>query len=85
MIKNKQFEGEIIVKNPPAKNSRELINLIKSFSRRAYERDVLDRLIEIKNTAEGLKITTTENHLAVKLGKKIQQDFKPSTKKIYYS
>lgn len=85
MIKNKQFEGEIIIKNPPAKNFRELVNLVKAFSRRAYERDPMDRLIEIKNADGELRITATENHLAVKLAKKIQQVFKPSTTKISYS
>ncbi len=91
MIKNKQFEGEIVIKEIPLKIHDDLVNLVKSFSRRAYQRDSMDRLIEIKDiSSKNLKITTTENQLAVKLAKKIQEVFKSSTKlrprmKISYS
>ncbi|MEK7555588.1 MAG: NMD3-related protein [Patescibacteria group bacterium] len=85
MIKNKQFEGQIEIINIPLKISEELINLIKSFCRRAYERDPMDRLIGIKNTKGGLEATTTENQLAVKLAKKIKQTFKKVDMKISYS
>ncbi len=96
MIKNKQFEGEIIIQNAPAKIQNELTNLIKSFSRRAYERDPMHRLIEIKNigvnqrtnqrqSASTLRITVTENQLAVKLAKKIKEVFKKVNYKVSYS
>ncbi len=85
MIKNKQFEGEIIVKNVPEKIKKDLINLIKAFSQKAYERDPMDRLIAIKETKEGTRITTTENQLAVKLAKKIKDVFKKVNMKISYS
>lgn len=76
MIKNKQFEGEIIIKNIPIKIKSDLINLAKTFSKRALERDPMHRLIDIKEAKDGLKITTTENQLAVKLAKKIKETFK---------
>ena len=85
MIKDKQFEGEIIIQNAPAKIQNELTNLIKSFSRRAYERDPMHRLIEIKNSPRGTRITTTENQLAVKLAKKIKETFKRVDYKVSYS
>ncbi len=85
MIKNRQFEGEIIIKNIPIKIKSDLINLAKAFSKRAFERDPMDRLIEIKETKDGLKMTTTENQLAVKLAKKIKETFKKAELKIAYS
>lgn len=85
MIKNKQFEGEIAVQNAPAKILNELIRLVEKFGQRAYKRDPLDRLIEIKKTKEGLKITATENQLAVKIAKKISDVFKKAKTKITYS
>lgn len=85
MIKNKQFEGGVVVQNAPAKILNELIRLVEKFGQRAYKRDPLDRLIEIKKTKEGLNITTTENQLAVKIAKKIGDVFKKTKTKITYS
>jgi NMD protein affecting ribosome stability and mRNA decay len=85
MIKNRQFEGEIIVKNIPGKIKNDLINLAKTFCRRAFEVDPMDRLIAVKEAKEGLRITTTENQLAVRLAKKIKQTFKKVEMKISYS
>ncbi|OGY67824.1 MAG: hypothetical protein A3I24_01465 [Candidatus Harrisonbacteria bacterium RIFCSPLOWO2_02_FULL_41_13b] len=50
MIKNKQYEGRIVIKNVPEKSMVKLEELINGFCRRAYERDPMDRLIEIKKT-----------------------------------
>lgn len=85
MVQNKQFEGQIEIINVPQKIVVELENLIKSFCRRAYERDPMDRLIEIKKIKRGLEVATTENQLAVKLAKKIKQTFKKAEMKISYS
>ncbi len=90
MIKNKQFEGQIEITNIPQKISKELINLINSFCKRAYGRDPMDRLISInqpKNQRQSasLIITLTENQTAVRLAKKIKQTFKKATMKISYS
>lgn len=85
MIKNRQFEGEIIIKNIPIKIKSDLINLAKIFSKRALERDPMDRLIAVKEVKGDLTITTTENQLAVKLAKKIKETFKKAELKITYS
>lgn len=85
MIKNKQFEGEIIIENIPLGTYNNLVNLTKAFCRRAYGIDPLDRLIEIKKIKQGLRITVTENQLAVKLAKKIKQVFRKVDMKISYS
>lgn len=96
MIKNRQFEGEIIIKNIPVKIKSDLINLAKIFSKRAFERDPMDRLIKIEEirvnprldphqSASVIRMTTTENQLAVKLAKKIKETFKKAELKITYS
>lgn len=75
MIKNNQYEGEVVIKNTPIKLKEELINLVKGYCRRAYLRDPLHRLIEIKNNNQGIQVTVTENELANKLAKKIKETF----------
>lgn len=75
MTKNHQFEGEVTITNVPQKLRAELINFIEGFCERAYDRDPMDRLIEIKRGKDGLVVTTTENQLANKLGKKIKNLF----------
>lgn len=85
MIKNKQFEGEIVIKNAPVKIKNDLKHLIESFCKKAYERDPMDRLIAVKEANGNLIITTTENQLAVKLAKKIKETFKKAEVKIAYS
>lgn len=90
MLKNKQFEGEIIIKNAPLKIVNDLKHLTESFCKKAFKRDPMDRLIEIEDkiprkSASVIRITTTENQLAVKLAKKIKETFKKAEVKITYS
>lgn len=84
-IKDKQFEGEINIADVPEKFREDLTNLIRAFTQRAYEKDPMDRLIEIKKTRSGLRVTTTENQLAVKLAKKIRDSFKKASLEISYA
>lgn len=85
MIANKQYEGRLIIKNVPDKLAEELENLIRGFCERAYNRDPMDRLIDIKKLSSGdWEVTTTENELANKLGKKIKDHFnKTKTRTIF--
>lgn len=85
MIKNKQFEGEIIVSNIPTASLENLIHLIEAFGHRAYQIDPMHRLISVKKFRAGLTITTTENQMAVQLAKKIKSAFKKVETKISYS
>lgn len=76
MIKNNQFEGEVVLKNVPAKYAEELENLIIAYTKRAYERDPMDRLIKIKKNGSEWSVTVTENQLANKLAQKIKSSFR---------
>lgn len=85
MIKNKQYEGIIIIKNIPPKFNRELERLINSYGQRAYERDPLDRVISIKKSGSVWEVTTTENELANRLAKKIKETFYKIKPRISFS
>jgi 6-pyruvoyl-tetrahydropterin synthase len=76
MIKNKQYEGRVTIKNFPENQSEQLEKLAEGFGNRAYDRDPMDRVIEIKKLGNGnWQITTTENELANKLAHKIKDTF----------
>ncbi len=86
MIKNKQFEGEITIENIPAKIINDLLNLINSFGKTAFERDNQHRLIAIKKiNKNSIMATTTENQMALQLAKKIKNTFKKDAMKISLS
>jgi len=85
MIKKGQYEGKILVNNIPARMKEELLNLVKNYCEKAYSIDPLDRLIEIKESGNGLVITVTENELAAKLTRRIKETFKKVDKKVIFS
>jgi NMD protein affecting ribosome stability and mRNA decay len=84
MIASGKFEGRIALRNVPLHDRENLLNLIRAFTHRAWQRDPMDRLIDINSAREGLEVTTTENQLAVKLAKKIQDVFKRVKTRISY-
>ncbi len=96
MIKDKKFEGEIILENAPEKFKKDIKKLAENFGKRAQEADPMDRIISIKEEKmkraparekrgavsrkdfEGksyIRILTTENQLAKRLAKKINEVF----------
>lgn len=76
MIKNHAFEGELFIENFPKDQEKNLLSLIKAFGKRATEHDPQDRIIETKKEKGAYRVTTTENQLAVRLGKKIRDAFR---------
>lgn len=85
MVKNKQYEGRIIIKNVSEKIADRLGDLILGFCRRAYERDPMDRLIGVKKFLSNWEVTVTENQLANKLANKIKTSFKSQKLKKRFS
>jgi len=94
MIKDKKYEGEIIIENVPENIKKDIKILAKNFGERATAADPMDRIISIKEKkvrrvtnkrkrgAESrkkfkgltdLQILTTENQLATRLAKKINE------------
>ncbi|MDP3947433.1 MAG: NMD3-related protein [bacterium] len=85
MIKNKQFEGRVTLLYVPAKYQQEVERLVRAYGERAYQRDPLDRVIGIKKMKDGFEVTTTENQLAQKLARKVQETFKTARPSISHS
>ena len=85
IIETGTYEGEVLVKNIPENIKTDLSNLIVGFGKRAELRDPQDRIIILEKSHNIWRITTTENQLAVKLAKKIDQTFKASSVDIHHS
>lgn len=76
MIKDKMFEGRVIIRNIARVKKQELLNLIDNIGERAFKRDPMDRIIKIKNSPAELEILTTENQLAISISKQVKRAFK---------
>jgi NMD protein affecting ribosome stability and mRNA decay len=76
MIKDKMYEGQVILKKVPTDKKEEILNLVKNVGERAYQRDPLDRIIKIQEQNGEVEILTTENQLAVSIGKQVKRAFK---------
>jgi len=86
MKKGNLFGGKVTIKNIPAASREELFNLISGFGRRATDRNPQDRIMDIKNTGGTFVVTTNNDQLAAKLGKKISETFdKKTEKKVSFS
>lgn len=85
MIKNKQYEGRVMIKNVPKENVEKLDELIENFCRCAYDIDPMDRLIAIKKSGPNWEVTVTENQLANKLAQKIKGTFNRVKTKTHFA
>ena len=96
MIKDKKYEGEIILENVPKEYKKGIKSLIENFGKRAEQKDPMHRIISIKEirvsrvsaqrkrgassrkefeTLKILQVLTTENQLAQRLAKKINETY----------
>lgn len=75
LIKSRQFKGQITVKNVPSAQKTDLLNLVKGYCERAFDRDPLERLISVSAAGSSVTVKTTNNQLAQRLGKKIKDAF----------
>ena len=82
MVKNKQYEGEIIVENVPAKDQRELTRLVERSGEHGYRRDPMDRIVKVEAKKDQIRVETSENQLAQKIANKIQDRFKNTTRAV---
>lgn len=85
LIKNKQYEGRVVIKNVPVDRTEKLEELIEGFCRRAYDIDPMDRLIGIKKSGSLWEVTLTENELTNKLAKKIKGVFNGVKTKTHFA
>lgn len=76
MIKDKMFEGEVVIGGFEEKDKAEILKVAKNVGSRAFQEDPLDRISEIKESKNELTIYTTENKLAILIAKQIERAFK---------
>ncbi len=48
MIKDKKYEGEIILENAPENYKKDIKRLVENFGKEAFKKDPMDRIISIK-------------------------------------
>lgn len=86
MIKDKTYEGQVIIRGIMLDKKDEIINLIKNVAERAFKRDPMDRIIKIENNSiSEVEVLTTENQLAVSIGKQVKRAFKGGAIEIKWS
>ena len=85
MKKNHLFEGEIVISEVPKKYKPELVHLLLSQGAQMQKKDPQDRIIDIEETKDGYRVTTTEDQMAQKLAKKIKKVFNKVDLDISYS
>lgn len=75
MIKDKKYEGEIFLSAVPERFRNNIKFLAENYGERAFREDPMDRIISIKEERNNIQILTTENQLAQRLAKKINETF----------
>ncbi|MBI5045728.1 MAG: hypothetical protein HZC14_01840 [Candidatus Niyogibacteria bacterium] len=76
MARRKQYEGEIRISGLPSARQKEIIHILSVVAGKMQEKDPLDRILEIKLSAGELTVHTSENQMAQKLAKKLQEIYK---------
>lgn len=80
MLKNHQYEGEIVLSHVPEKFKKEIMRLVGAMDDYGKMRDILDRVLTTEIKKDEIRFTTSENQLAKKIGKKIVNSLKNHAK-----
>ena len=72
MIRDRKFEGQVIAQGVPARRVEEVLARIRNVGDLARRRDPLDRIIAVRRRGQRIELTTTENQLAVRIGREIR-------------
>lgn len=78
------YEGEVNLLNLGA-DKNEVLRLTKNVAARALKRDPEDQVLKIEDKKDSLRILTSENQLALSIGKQVAQAFKGGVLKIQFS
>ncbi len=78
------YEGEIKLLNL-GNDKNEVLNLVKNVGARAVKRDPEDQILKIEDKGDALRVITSENQLAVSIGKQVASAFKGGVLKIQFS
>jgi NMD protein affecting ribosome stability and mRNA decay len=85
MVKTSQYEAKVIIRGVPRRFAPELVGLITTIGRKAWNKDPEDRVISIRKDGDDVVLTTTESRLAVFLAKKIRDAFKRVSLDVRYA
>jgi len=85
MIKDKKFEGKIVLENVPSEHKQDILNNIKNTGERAYKRDPMDRIISVKKSGKKIEVLTTENQLARIIARQVTSAYKNAKSDISWS
>lgn len=77
MKAGKIFEGELTIKliGVSPEKKQEILNIIKNSGSQAQDEDPMDRVLWLEETPGEIRVYTSENQLAVKIGKKLKSAF----------
>ena len=79
MRRDGQFEGELTLVGIPAGEKEGILNRVRNMGEKAQASDPLDRILSVKETGDTVRITTSENQLALQIGKAVNKASKAST------
>ncbi len=69
------YEGEVMVEGLSDDQGVEFVNLVRAYNARSKRHDSQHRILALEKSATAYRVRTSENQMAVKLGKKIAQTF----------
>jgi NMD protein affecting ribosome stability and mRNA decay len=87
MAKDRTFEGELVISLSKEKlaEKNEIINVVKNSDKQARAHDPMDRVLWIEYKGSEIRVLTSENQLAVRMGKKLESAFKGGALEIKHS
>ena len=85
MKRDKTFEGQVIVENVPVDLRSEIERLIYRVGDRANRRDPMDRILDLRSRKNGFEVRTSENQLAISMGKQIARAYKKAKAEVQLS
>ena len=83
--KQVDFGGEVLFYKIPKNKMQEIVQQIRNIGKRGRLRDPQDKIIKIEVGARQIRVLTTENQLAVSIGKQIDRAHKGGELKIKWS
>ncbi len=78
-------EGELLIKGLDAADRSQVLQTITGFAARERRRNPEARILSLDVRGAVMRVLTTQNHLAVRIGKKLDESRKGGTLKITYS
>lgn len=73
------FEGELTLVGIPAGEKEGILNRVRNMGEKAQASDPLDRILSLEEKGGTVRITTSENQLALQMGKAVQKASKASS------